>query len=103
MGGKMEFSLMLPHIARLILGGVTAFLAIYFWSQTRDVAWMLIIMGIVLRYLEITFSTLTFFGIIDDSFLLFGTLPLAGIVLENLPYLFFSAALISMIRRQHFH
>ena len=94
---------MVPHSAQLILGGITAFLAIYFWSQTRDVAWMLVIMGVVFRYLEITFSTLIFFGIIDDALLLFGTLPLAGLILENLPYFFFSAAFIVMIRRQHFH
>ncbi|WP_319476207.1 hypothetical protein [Marispirochaeta aestuarii] len=98
----MEVSTMMPHIAQLALGGVTAFLAIYFWSQTRDTAWMLVIMGIVLRYLEITFSTLSFFGIIDDSLLLFGNIPLAALVLDILPYLFFSAALIIMIRRQHF-
>lgn len=98
----MEFSMMIPHIAQLVLGGISAFLAILFWSQTRDAAWMLVIMGIVLRYLEITFTTLSFFGIIDSSLLLFGDIPLAALVLDILPYLFFSAALIIMIRRQRF-
>ena len=99
----MDYGPMILHLGRLVLGGITAFLAIYFWSQTRDVPWMLVIMGIILRYLEITFSTLVFFGIIDDSTLLFGSIPIAGLVLENLPYLFYSAALILMIRRQRFH
>ena len=99
----MAYDPLILHLARLIMGGIAAFLAIYLWSQTRDVAWMLVIMGLVLRYLEIAFSTLTFFGIIDDARFLPAGIPAARLLLENLPYLFFAMALLVMIRRRHFH
>ena len=99
----MDSGTLILHIARLVFGGITAFLAIYLWSQTRDTPWMLVILGIIIRYLEITYSTLTFFGIMDENGLLFSSVPLARFLLENLPYLFFSAAILIMIRRQRFH
>ncbi len=99
----MGQDLLILHIARLGFGGITAFLAIYLWSQTRDTPWMLVVMGVILRYLEIAYSTLTFFGIIEDAGLLFSSIPLARILLENIPYLLFSAAFFIVIRRQRFH
>jgi membrane protein implicated in regulation of membrane protease activity len=98
----MDYGPMILHLGRVAMGGIAAFLAIYLWSQTRDVPWMLVIMGIVLRYLEIAFSTLAFFGIIDDTGLVIARVVSVRLLLENLPYLFYSAALILMIRRQRF-
>lgn len=98
----MDYGILILHISRLVMGGLSAFFAIYLWSQTRDAAWMLIIMGIILRYLEITFSTLSFFGIIEEGGIFKLEIPVVRIVLENLPYLFFILALILMIRRQRF-
>ena len=87
-------------VSRLLVVAVAAFLAIILWSRTRDLAWMLMVIGTVASYADILFDLLVKFGLLDEAgFSPFG-IPLGRILFSNLPYLFFSAAFIVMILRK---
>ena len=90
-------------VSRLGTAALAAFLAIVLWSRTRDLAWMLVVIGVISSYADILFSLLARLGLVDEvRFQLFG-LPLGRILLANLPYLFLCAALAVMIRRKRLH
>ncbi len=87
-------------VSRLATAAVAAFLAILLWSRTRDLAWMLIVIGVISSYADILFDLLSRLGLIDESrFAIFG-LPIGRIFLSNLNYLFLCSALIVMIARK---
>ena len=89
--------------SRLSIAAVAAFLAILLWSRTRDLAWMLIVIGVIASYADILFDLLSSLGIVDESrYSPFG-IPVGRILLSNLPYLFLCAALIVMISRKRIH
>jgi hypothetical protein len=82
-------------LIRLILGAFASFLAIMLWSRTRDMAWMLVIMGIVVSFAETVYSVLTLFGLLG------GNKFLVSIVLPCLPAVFFILALMIMVFRKY--
>ena len=79
------------------------FLAIILWSRTRDVAWMLIVIGVVASYADLLFDLFVRTGLLDENRLVFFGLPLVQMLFSNLTYLFFSAAFIVMILRKSRH
>jgi hypothetical protein len=87
-------------ISRLATSAVAAFLAILLWSRTRDLAWMLIVIGVIASYADIVFSLLAQLGLVDEAGYAVLGIPIARILLSNLPFLFLCAALIVMIRRK---
>ncbi|HOX33954.1 MAG TPA: hypothetical protein PLB91_16605 [Spirochaetales bacterium] len=88
-------------VSRLGTAALAAFLAIVLWSRTRDLAWMLIVIGAISSYADILFSLLSRLGLVDEArFDLFG-LPIGRILLSNLPFLFLCAALAVMIKRKY--
>lgn len=99
--GSMNLGETVLLVSRLGTAAIAAFLAIVLWSRTRDLAWMLIVIGAISSYADIIFSLLARLGLVDESrFDLFG-LPLGRIILSNLPFLFLCAALAVMIRRKY--
>ncbi|HUW42250.1 MAG TPA: hypothetical protein VMV90_14685 [Rectinemataceae bacterium] len=90
-------------VSRLATAAAAAFLAILLWSRTRDLAWMLIVIGAIASYADIIFTLLAKLGIVDEArYSLFG-IPLGRLLLSNLQYLFLCAALAVMIRRKGLH
>jgi hypothetical protein len=87
-------------VSRLATAAIAAFLAIVLWSRTRDLAWMLIVIGAISSYAEIIFNLLVRLGIVDETRFGFFGLPLGRILLSNLPFIFLSAALLVMIIRK---
>ncbi|PKL07821.1 MAG: hypothetical protein CVV51_12145 [Spirochaetae bacterium HGW-Spirochaetae-7] len=84
---------------RFVVMAIATFLAIVVWSRLRDAAWMLIVVGIIAGYADILYSMLLEFGLvrgIDESL---GGGGVLGFVFPNLPWLFFSAAFITIIAR----
>ena len=59
----MDSGQLLFIFCRLVLGAVASFLAILLWSRTRDVAWIFVIIGIIINYVETVYSVLNLFGI----------------------------------------
>jgi hypothetical protein len=90
-------------ISRLLVVAVMTFLAIVLWSRTRDIAWMLIVIGAIAGYADILFDLLIRFGLIDEAAFSPWGLPLGRMLFSNLPYLFLAAAFLVMIRRKKIH
>jgi hypothetical protein len=90
-------------VSRLAVAAVAAFLAILLWSRTRDLAWMLIVIGVIASYADILFDLLTRIGLVDETSSVLWGIPLGRILLSNLPYLFLCAALAIMIQRKRIH
>ncbi|MDR2185205.1 MAG: hypothetical protein LBO80_05990 [Treponema sp.] len=97
----MDTGVLIYISSRLILGAAAAFLAIMLWSKTRDVAWMLVVIGIIAAYIETIYSVLDLFGLIGKRFIVIGSIPLMSIILPNLPAVFFIAAFGVMVIRKY--
>ena len=88
-------------LCRLVLGAVASFLAIMFLSRTRDLAWILVIIGIIMTYVETVYSVLSMVGIGGGN-ILSGNMPhIATTVLSCLPMLFFIGAFAVMVMRKY--
>ena len=90
-------------LSRLSLGALAAFLAIMLWSKTRDVAWMLMVIGTIAAYVETVYSILNLFGVSGGKFIFIGSVPLMSILLPSLPMVFFIAAFAVMVVRKYLH
>ena len=97
MDSAAEFFLIL---SRLGVGAIGTFFAILLWSQTRDASWVLVIVGTLVSYVEIVFTTLERFGIVSGEMFMLSGLPLLRILLANLPMVLYICAFISMIARR---
>jgi hypothetical protein len=86
--------------SQLILGATAAFLAILLWPKIRDAAWMLIIFGIIVAYIETVYSVLKNFGITGEEIFVIGSVPLISFILPTIRMIFFIAAFIIMIYKQ---
>ncbi len=94
----MVSSELITLIVRLGTGALATFFAIVLWSTTRDTAWLLVIIGTILRYGEIMYSTFQLFGILTGEAIVLGV-PIVRILLTNLPAVFYGIAFIIMIAR----
>ena len=88
-------------LSRLILGALASFFAIMLWSKTRDVAWMLMVIGTIAAYVETVYSILNIFGISGTNVLTIGSMSLMSILLPSLPTVFFIATLLVMVIRKY--
>jgi hypothetical protein len=87
--------------SRLLLGALASFFAIMLWSKTRDVAWMLMVIGTIASYIETVYSILNLFGITGKGLVSIGSVSLAAIALPCLPVMFFIAAFMVMVFRKY--
>ncbi len=87
-------------ISRLCVGAICAFFAIILWSRTRDGAWILVVLGALLAYVDILLTTLEAFGIIAWEGLLWNGIPIYKLAATNLPLLFLTVAFIVAIGRK---
>ncbi|MDR1286321.1 MAG: hypothetical protein LBK08_01805 [Treponema sp.] len=86
---------------RLVLGALASFFAIMLWSKTRDVAWMLMVIGTIAAYIETVYSILDMFGITEGDTFTIGRVPVAAIVLPSLETVFFIIAFLIMVIRKY--
>jgi hypothetical protein len=87
-------------LSRLSLGALASFLAIVVWSKTRDVAWMILVIGVILNYAEIVYAILGILGITEGTGVPMGSVSAITLALANLPACFFIAAFLVMIVRK---
>ncbi|MEW5816199.1 MAG: hypothetical protein AB1798_12490 [Spirochaetota bacterium] len=95
----MEIGQTVMILSRLGIGAAAAFFAILLWSNTRDTAWMFIVMGIIVNFGEVMFSTLEIFGLVHGETYLLAGIPVVKVVFSNLPNVFFIIAFCIMILR----
>jgi hypothetical protein len=88
-------------VSQLTLGALASFFAIMLWSKTRDVAWMLMVIGTVAMYIETVYSILDLFGITGGDTFVIGSVPVAAIVLPSLGTIFFIIAFLIMVIRKY--
>jgi hypothetical protein len=97
----MDLGQLVYILSRLILGALASFFAIMLWSRTRDIAWMLMVIGTIAAYVETVYAILKLFGIESGDYLLIGSMPFMSILLPCLPTVFFTATLIVMVFRKY--
>jgi hypothetical protein len=90
---------LLLFIVKLVLGGITAFLAIMLWSKTRDAAWMSLVAGAVTSYAGIVYEMMVRLGIIIPGGITVTGIPLATLLFTVIPSCFFILAFILMLIR----
>lgn len=94
----MESPDLIVLIVRLSVGALATFGAILLWAQTRDSAWMLVIIGTIVHYGEIMYTTFQLFGMLAGETMVCG-LPLVRILLDNLPSFFYLLGFIVALSR----
>jgi hypothetical protein len=87
--------------SRFVLSALAAFFAIMLWSKTRDAAWMLMVIGAIAAYVETIYSILEMFGITETMTVTIGSVPLASMLLPNLPAVFILSAFLVMVSRKY--
>jgi hypothetical protein len=87
-------------LSRLGVGALGTFFAILLWSQTRDAAWVLVIIGTLVSYVEVVFTTLESFGIVNNEMFNLSGFPVLRIVLANLPMALLACAFIVVVARR---
>ena len=86
--------------SNLLFTAIAAFFAILLWPRIRDPAWMLIIFGVIVTYIETVYSVLKYFGISGNELMIFGNVPLVSLTLPVIRMSLFIAAFTIMIYRQ---
>lgn len=95
----MDLGMTVEILTQLGLGALVTFFAILLWSYTRDSAWMLVIIGIILKFGEVMYTTFELFGIVRPGLLVIRGVAVGKVVLLALPYIAFAAAFLIMILR----
>ena len=88
------------RLAELVAGGIATFLAVTLWAHTRDTAWLLIIIAVIVRYADLVFVTLESFGIARLPEVTVWGLPLFRLILVTLWPLLLGVAFLVMLRRK---
>ncbi|MEA1910577.1 MAG: hypothetical protein U9N32_02750 [Spirochaetota bacterium] len=86
-------------LSQISFGAIATFLAILYWSHTRDTAWMLIIIGVIIQYGHIMYSTFIMFGVLGGDLFIIPDILDFGILLSIFPLIFVSSAFIVMLVR----
>ncbi len=80
--------------SQVSVGAIVTFFAILLWSHTREIEWMLVIMGALLKYVEILVHTLMLLGVIQGDIYIIPRYVDVELLLKILPQLFYGAAFI---------
>ena len=81
-------------ISQISIGALVTFFAILLWSHTREVEWMLAIMGAIVSYVEVIIHTLSLLGVIAGGiYLVPGVIDL-DLILKILPQILYGSAFI---------
>lgn len=84
----------------IVFGGIAGFCAIMLWPRTRDPAWMLVIVGLVVNYGGLVFRALELFGVASIQIRDPLGAQVVRLVFFNLPYLLYSLGFIIKFRRR---
>jgi len=97
----MDFGNTTYTICRLVLGSISAFLAILLWSRTRDAAWICVIISAIISYVEVIYSILDLLGVIRENILSENVILTISILLSCMPTAFIIIAFFVMAQRKY--
>jgi len=86
-------------LSQISFGAAATFLAILYWSHTRDIAWMLIIVSVIVQYGQIMYSTFRMFGILGGDIFIIKDVLDVETLLSVVPLIFISSAFIVLLVR----
>ncbi len=81
-------------ISQVSIGALVTFFAILLWSHTREIEWMLVIMGAIISYVEVIIRTLTLLGVINGGVYLVPGIIDVDFILKILPQVLYGSAFI---------
>jgi hypothetical protein len=88
----MDVTAFYQNGSHLLLGAFATFCAILLWSRTRDIAWTFVIIGVIVAYANIVYTTLANLHILGTDIIGLNlgpnVLPIVSIALADLPLLF---------------
>jgi hypothetical protein len=101
----MDVTTFYQNGSHLLLGAFATFCAILLWSRTRDIAWTFVIIGVIVGYANIVYTTLIGLHILGNDILGLALPPnvlsVVSIALADLPLLFSGIGfLIAATRRR---
>ncbi len=96
----MDLAAFWVEAAHLLFGAFATFAAIFLWSRSRDMAWTLVIIGVIVTWVDIVFTTLQGFGIIDARLFVYNGIPVVRIVLGSAPLVFIGIGLLLAASRR---
>ncbi|MCI6798102.1 MAG: hypothetical protein ACI4MA_09305 [Treponema sp.] len=84
--------------AKLVFGGIAAFLAILLWSKTRRAGWLCLSSSVLISYAGIIYEMMVDMGILSaGNFFVYG-IPVLRLCFAVVPALFLITALILIIK-----
>jgi hypothetical protein len=96
----MDFASFSIDASHLVFGAFATFCAILLWSRTRDMAWTFVIIGTIVSYAGIVFSTMENFGILDSDMFVYNGIPIVQIALTDIPVLFIGIGMLAAAARR---
>lgn len=96
----MDLVEVLSPALQLAVGAVATFLAILVWSRTRDVAWILVVLAVMVAYAGYVLRTLDQFGLLDTAAYEVGGVPVFELVITNLPGVLIAAGFAVLLRNR---
>ncbi len=96
----MDVASFVYMMTKIIFGGIATFFAVLVWSKTRDIAWILIVIGTIVYYIGIIYDTLDMFGIVGEYAIVINGISLVKLILSNLPMVIFVFAFIIVVVRK---
>lgn len=86
-------------ILKLSFGFFSAFTAVLLWSKTRDEAWLMMVLGIIVMYAGTVFSVLDSFGISHYDIIMYKGYSVLRLGFMILPFFFFTLGFLIFLYR----
>lgn len=83
---------LLLFIIKLILGGLVSFLSIMIMSKTREVYWMMLVIGFLTSYAALLYDLIVELGLFATPKLCFLGIPVPTLIFAIVPSFFFILA-----------
>ncbi len=96
----MDIAAFSVDASHLLFGAFATFCAILLWSRTREMAWTLLIIAVIVSYADIVLATLRNYGILGPEPQGVHGIPVVRILLANLPLLFSGIGFIVAFARK---
>ncbi len=83
---------------KLVLGGISSFLAILLWSKSRSFCWICLITAVLISYAGIIYEMMIKLGIFSSSKLICFGIPIITLCFTIIPHILFIISLILIIK-----
>lgn len=94
-------SILVENIILLISSGIMTFFAVFLWSRTRDISWMMIILSVIISYVGLLYELFLHLGVLGDEGFLFQGQNIVSLAFKIVPHLLFTISFALMIKRSH--